>query len=711
MIMELNAAKETSSGERVTCRLCRRSVDKQLLTLHMQNEHGIRPEATSSSSGAGTSNSGGGIVHVNAESTPPVHEIPASATHTPPQSTYCAVCNKDFITGYFYKMHMHSYHGINLGADEVAAGAELSAAGKMSLERLKSDLMDMSKKMDSAGSGGGSKRPSATPTRSYCEICNKELCNKYFMKTHMLKMHGINLESGAQIGGVTCDICNKELCSKYFLKVHKQNTHGIYDESFGKDGAMDLSMVGSVGGAGVDCHTPVKATPTTATETCPLCHKRFRGSNALKKHLNSEHDEREREEARMQRRQVAASVAPGANLLLNGPCNCYVCGQQFPEIVALQVHMIKSHASHLDMGGSADQDQHPPTDEHPEDKCDADQLNSSQVASHLFDVANAKTFQCSFCDFSTTSLPFFFAHERSHGQFGASPLSQLGQLPSLLSSLINGNAALSNADDNKTLQCPICQHHLPMDLFQHHLLAHQLPSFLQTLIPHGPNPLDDEQDAQEDDSGPLPNVSTSSGGPEATPTKSHTPKAAKRFRCSVCCKKFRTRQLCLSHMLSRHPPPVGRKNPHAVLSASAGIQRCGWSSSPSPPPAFSPPRRTWSCPRCGYATRNPQLFRRHLQQQQCVQVLANDQDLQRLPPYLAIPQGPVEADDFVLQAFLLAQPVDGTMEPEVMDANANASSPSDASAQKRNFIPSVILLPVNRRVSNPLSVTFSLTPA
>jgi hypothetical protein len=31
--------------------------------------------------------------------------------------------------------------------------------------------------------------------------------------------------------------------------------------------------------------------------------------------------------------------------------------------------------------------------------------------------------------------------------------------------------------------------------------------------------------------------------------------------------------------------------------------------------------------------------------------------------------------------------------------------------QSCNFIPSLILLPVNRRIANPLSLTFSLTPA
>ena len=47
-----------------------------------------------------------------------------------------------------------------------------------------------------------------------------------------------------------------------------------------------------------------------------------------------------------------------------------------------------------------------------------------------------------------------------------------------------------------------------------------------------------------------------------------------------------------------------------------------------------------------------------------------------------------------------------------------ASSSVDADGEEEegqnqscNFIPSLILLPVNRRIANPLSLTFSLTPA
>merc|ERR1712071_527161 len=41
---------------------------------------------------------------------------------------------------------------------------------------------------------------------------------------------------------------------------------------------------------------------------------------------------------------------------LNTPQSCYICSQSFNDVVALQVHLIKQHASHLDSPTSGHQD-------------------------------------------------------------------------------------------------------------------------------------------------------------------------------------------------------------------------------------------------------------------------------------------------------------------------------------------------------------------
>ncbi|BFF98670.1 uncharacterized protein DMAD_06764 [Drosophila madeirensis] len=144
-----------------------------------------------------------------------------------------------------------------------------------------------------------------TPTSSYCEICNKELCNKYFMKTHMQRMHGIEIENGAQIGGVVCNICNKELCSKYFLRVHKHNTHGIIEEGSplpqprGQNGVKLEAAAAAAAAQQAAPEQELTLTPPAAAagesnsgaahEVCPLCARQFRSFKWLRSHLMNEH--------------------------------------------------------------------------------------------------------------------------------------------------------------------------------------------------------------------------------------------------------------------------------------------------------------------------------------------------------------------------------------------------------------------------------------
>jgi len=167
----------------------------------------------------------------------------------------------------------------------------------------------------------------------------------------------------------------------------------------------------------------------------------------------------------------------------------------------------------------------------------------------------------------------------------------------------------------------------------------------------------------------------------------------------VCRKRFLTRPNCLTHILSQHPA--------IQLPAGSKCRTGGRSGKPL------------SCPRCGYTTTHPQLLRLHFRQEKCIPVIARNADLQQIPPYLGIPESgnshSGSKQDFVLQAFLMAHPErmngiksDGSPPPlpEPEEPEAAASSPED-----NQFIPSVILLPVNRRIANPLSVTFSLTPA
>lgn len=285
-----------------------------------------------------------------------------------------------------------------------------------------------------AGGGGGAggisdRRPyTITPTSSYCEICNKELCNKYFMKTHMQRMHGIEIENGAQIGGVVCNICNKELCSKYFLRVHKHNTHGIIEEGsplpqprqngdnntssqIVESVAAD-SMFPSMDSSPVPVPVPSSSSSSSSlkpgevselsnryfthfTEVCPLCSRRFRGSKWLRTHLLADHGKAGTDKLREIEHQLAQMPKSSSSPTLKIPNGAFSLNPNEANFLQQQKHSL----TNLFAGDDA------------------------TVSTSTAPASKQKEYPCSYCSFSTPSYAFLFMHERSHSLLGSTPLA------------------------------------------------------------------------------------------------------------------------------------------------------------------------------------------------------------------------------------------------------------------------------------------------
>lgn len=299
-------------------------------------------------------------------------------------STICKVCNKDMENKYFLHAHMMNEHGMLHVEDDRAKSppglpvslpqypADLSksvgSAGltipnplmsrQGSLHSLANGFPKLSDKpmnifeqmqglprpsfleqmkKDLGSSVGGSldiplspmKRPSlerdpnkkpASLSRSYCEICKKELCNKYFMKTHMMKMHGIMMEDGPPKGSVPCDICKKELSSRYFLKVHMAQEHGMNEDGtplpphMRDNGLMNMF-------------------PPLGDFPAPPPLGEF---SRLLMQQGEKNMERQKELERQRQRSESGN---------GGGHVCSLCSNTFPDIIALQVHIIKSHGA------------------------------------------------------------------------------------------------------------------------------------------------------------------------------------------------------------------------------------------------------------------------------------------------------------------------------------------------------------------------------
>lgn len=347
MILQLN---DLNAQRPVGCGLCGKEMENQYaLHAHMMTEHAHIGENNN-----GTKRS---------QSTSPVNcriEI-------------CKQCDKEFPNSFALTQHLYEVHGIQQNSPVregfVTPDRPISEIGMLNV----------------TGQLGDRKAYSITPTSSYCEICNKELCNKYFMKTHMHRMHGIEIENGAQIGGVVCNICNKELCSKYFLRVHKHNTHGIVDEGSplpqprqnGEGIRSEPIFPMEVNLKPGEISELSNRYFTHFTEVCPLCNRRFRGSKWLRTHLMSDHGTAGTEKLREIEHTMDLPKSTSPTLKI--PNGAFGLNPNEPNF------MHKNSLTNLFAG-------------------------EEPVSS----TSKTKEYQCTFCSFSTPSYAFLFIHERSH---------------------------------------------------------------------------------------------------------------------------------------------------------------------------------------------------------------------------------------------------------------------------------------------------------
>ncbi|XP_001654713.2 uncharacterized protein LOC5573579 [Aedes aegypti] len=415
MIMQLS---DLNNQRKMSCGICGKEVDNQyLLHTHMIQEHNNMNE----------NNNG---LKSPATATP----MPAS----PNDFEVCKQCDKEFSNAFMLKQHLMEVHG----SQNVSPKRE----GFITPDRpTATSSMGMP-----TGPNYGERKPtfSMTPTSSYCEICNKELCNKYFMKTHMQRMHGIEIENGAQIGGVVCNICNKELCSKYFLRVHKHNTHGIVEEG------APLPQPRNNGESAENSEPPFPVDSVLKpgeitdvsnryyshfTEVCPLCSRRFRSAKWLRAHLLSDHGKMGVDKLReIEHKLGSGSKSSSPSLKIpNGGMNVSTSEPKFNPKIAFGFNspdakfLMKNPFSGL---------------------FGADPSNSN---------LGPKGYQCSYCPFATPLLPLLFIHERTHTSLSIVQQQLLQeeekhqmQLPPLHLSAIKSESAVSLAKEKESFMLP-----------------------------------------------------------------------------------------------------------------------------------------------------------------------------------------------------------------------------------------------------------------
>ncbi|EDW79946.2 uncharacterized protein Dwil_GK17741 [Drosophila willistoni] len=354
---------------------------------------------------------------------------PMPIAPSPTNELRCQPCERDFSSPQEFKQHIAEMHLTRSGSLMPGGGEGFFTPA------------DTRPALPAAGvvPAAPANRPAytITPTSSYCEICNKELCNKYFMKTHMQRMHGIEIENGAQIGGVVCNICNKELCSKYFLRVHKHNTHGIVEEGSplpqprGQNGVKMEAAAAAAQQQQQLLEQELNLSPPNAGssqgdgpgEICPLCARQFRSFKWLRTHLISEHGPagleklRDLEPSSLAGLSNSASNNSNHSSKPNSPTlkipNGHAAAPVTPAVAAgvaagatapnLAQALQNLNAQHLFGQMQQQLPKGLPLPGLPNMFAGAEQQSQ-----------RFKEYQCSLCPFTTPYYAFLFIHERSH---------------------------------------------------------------------------------------------------------------------------------------------------------------------------------------------------------------------------------------------------------------------------------------------------------
>ena len=114
----------------------------------------------------------------------------------------CDLCNKEVCNKYFLKTHKMKVHGVDPGSLENENSNSSTPSKK--IEAPLDGPTDLSNKSSTTESTSSTehKMPNegellkmGIDPEAYCEICKKEFCSKYFLKTHKLNIHGIKVEN------------------------------------------------------------------------------------------------------------------------------------------------------------------------------------------------------------------------------------------------------------------------------------------------------------------------------------------------------------------------------------------------------------------------------------------------------------------------------------------------------------------------------------
>lgn len=654
---KINIANE-KKNEKFLCEICNiEFCDKNYLDAHKQNKHSqskVIPEAHENSEEASEMND--------------KSQSPEDGDEHNFKGQMCAPCMKNFNTVDAFQNHMLEVHVSSIKDDDDAVNKRfvLCSVDKDLSQVDKSPSMQEIENSNSSSESGSLN----------CNFCLMKCKDKSTYINHLESEHNFaGLLKFDSVQEVTCDTCQEQFSDRLTFISHKFKSHGISTpgfEEFLEHG--DISFL-----------TGMKIKSETSS-FCKICNKELCNKYFMKTHMMKMHG------IGMDKNQTERLTSPSGS----GGVYCDICQKLLCSKYFLKVHKQNVH-------GITDELQKNPTAGSPlssnnnggisTKKTDKSlvhgKLNQAPVTDTIVgkeDPIKGKIYTCDLCGQEFSSKLFLQCHlvdkhVKPNDSKCSNSVKSYPKVPEESKDLpqkvlpcscclfvnLGDNLLAEIGQELKLISCIVCNITYQQSDYHAHHLSHgtALPLAKKIKLENGVH----EPDADYTNSG------NSSFDPSRNKLK---PRKFKRFRCSKCDKTFRTKIKCLHHIQVMH------KSRKSLLNHS------DQQTSPKKTILNNSVNRKNSEVKISSGTENGSGLLSSRNAKDAPSLLSSGfHESAPLPVPYVLPKN----SDVLMQPFHLSEP-----KPE--------------GVTKRDiFVPSLVYLPVSQKVSEPVTVAFTLTPA
>ncbi|XP_060085653.1 uncharacterized protein LOC132565065 [Ylistrum balloti] len=272
---------------------------------------------------------------------------------------YCEICKKEFCSKYFLRTHRLNIHGIRSEKSESPEMEKFSLANFMKNNNIinnnnnnnsnnVNNNISMSNSMNNNMNNIMSNNMN-TMMNNNNNIINNPNNNKPLNLSMSgnqkgksgYEKHTWRWKEPVNSSRVSCDICNKEVCNKYFLRTHKLNKHGILPSESSLSPSLNNSPTTSDVETSSNSSLPTDLSIRDRNNGSPLGVRL--DSNMLR--MNEERLKQKMHDAPARNLLRKMEDEAMASRYFNHYSEvCYLCDRRFKSSKWLKAHIMKDHA-------------------------------------------------------------------------------------------------------------------------------------------------------------------------------------------------------------------------------------------------------------------------------------------------------------------------------------------------------------------------------